>query len=163
MRLPARSWLLLLFLFPFGGWTRQSPSSKTSQALPSQEEPAATKLKTLLQSNITAEWEAFKRKDKKAYSDLLADDFVGVEDDGQGQRTKAAAVSEIDRSVVSDYRLFAVTVVPLGSNSALVTYEITLQFPPTAVVRFKRVLVSEIWIKHAGHWKERYYQETHVR
>src|SRR5579864_5048123 len=29
-----------------------------------------------LEANVTAEWEAFKKKDKKTYSDLLADDFV---------------------------------------------------------------------------------------
>lgn len=164
MRLHTRpSWLLLLFLLPFGGWTQQQPTPKPSQSSPSQAATASMKLEEVLQSNITAEWEAFKNKNKKAYSDLLADDFVAVEDDGQGQRTKAAAVNEIDRSVISDYRLFAVTVIPLSLNSALVTYEITFQFPPKSVVRFKRVLVSETWLRRNGQWKERYYQETHVR
>jgi len=68
-----------------------------------------------LEANVTAEWEAFKKKDKKTYSDLLADDFVAVEDDNQGMRKKSAAAAEVDSSVVSNYRLFALNVMPLNS------------------------------------------------
>ena len=125
--------------------------------------PARSKLETMFEANVKAEWEAFKNKDKKAYSDLLADDFFAVEDDDQGQRVKYQAVAEIDRSVINSYNLFALKVVPLNPDAALVTYELTMMFPPKAAVRFKRVLVSEIWIKRDGQWKERYYQETHVR
>lgn len=136
---------------------KPSPSRQPDRAAPQ------TKLNDVLSANVTAEWEAFKKKDKKAYDALLADDFVGVEDDNQGQRKKAAAVAEIDRSVVNDYKLFAVSVTRLDPNSALVTYELTLLFPPKATVKFKRVMVGEIWIRRNGQWKERYYQETHVR
>lgn len=128
-----------------------------------QSPKAQTPLEKLMEANVKAEWEAFKNKDKKAYSDLLAEDFVGVEDDNDGQRAKWKAVREIDVSVVNSYNLFALKVLPLNPNAALVTYELTMIFPPKAVVRFKRVLVSEIWVKHDGRWKERYYQETHVR
>lgn len=156
-----RLWLALL-LFSCCGWMQQ-PSPSTTPGNPADREASVTKLKELLQANITTEWDAFKNRNKKAYNDLLADDFVAVEDDNQGMRTKAAAVSEIDRSVVNDYKLFAITVTPLDPHSALVTYELTLLFPPGAAVRFKRVMVSEIWIQRDGQWKERYYQETHVR
>jgi hypothetical protein len=125
--------------------------------------PAHSTIETLLEANVKAEWESFKNKDKKAYSALLADDFMGVEDDHQGQRTKSAATAEIDGSVIGNYNLFALKVLPLNPDAALVTYELTMIFPPKAVVRFKRVLVSEIWIKRNGQWKERYYQETHVK
>lgn len=125
--------------------------------------PAHSPLEALLEANVKAEWEAFKNKDKKAYSALLADDFIGVEDDNQGQRTKNIAAAEIDRSVISSYNLFAVKVLPLSPDAALVTYELTMMFPPKAVVRFKRVLVSELWTRRNGQWKERYYQETHVK
>lgn len=145
-------------------WAQQAATTgKSSQGGATKQNASAMKLKDLLESNIKTEWDAFKNKDKKAYSDLLADDFAAVEDDNQGMRTRAAAVAEVDGSVVANYHLFAVTVIPLDPNSALVTYELTLDFPPKAAVRFKRVLVSEIWIKRQGEWKERYYQETHAR
>ncbi|HXO37879.1 MAG TPA: hypothetical protein VN872_04550, partial [Candidatus Acidoferrum sp.] len=76
---------------------------------------------------------------------------------------KSAAVSEVDRSVVSRYYLFALNILPLDPDAALVTYELTMEFPPKAQVRLKRVLVSELWLKRDGQWKMRYYQETRVR
>lgn len=125
--------------------------------------PAEMKLKELLESKVKAEWDAFKNKDKKAYSDLLADDFAAVEDDSEGMRTKSAAAAEVDRSVVNNYYLFAFNMIPLEPSAALVTYEITMEFPAKAQVRYKRVLVSELWMKRDGQWKARYYQETRVK
>jgi hypothetical protein len=122
-----------------------------------------SKLQTLLAANVKAEWDAFQKKDKKSYSDLLADDFAAVEDDNQGMRAKAAAAAEVDRSNINKYNLYALKVVPLNPNAALVTYELTMLFPPKVKFRFKRVLVSELWLKRDGKWLERYYQETHVR
>jgi hypothetical protein len=158
MRILSRCACLALLLGCFA-WAQQ-PAATSKQP---DTAPSKAKLKELLEANVTAEWEAFKKKDKKAYSDLLADDFAAVEDDNQGMRTKSAAASEVDRSVVNNYHLFALTVIPLEANSALVTYELTLEFPAKALVRFKRVLVSEVWVRRNGQWKERYYQETHVR
>lgn len=133
------------------------------QSKGSHHASAQSPLESLLEGNVKAEWEAFKNKDKKAYGDLLADDFIAVEDDSQGQRDKNKAAAEIDRSVINSYNLFAFRVLPLNPNAALVTYELTMLFPPKAQVRFKRVLVSELWLKRDGQWKMRYYQETRVR
>jgi len=135
----------------------------TKKAANPAPSPAKSVLTALLEANIKTEWDAFERKDKKAYSDLLADDFVAVEDDGQGMRTKNTAAGEIDRSVIDKYYLFALKVIPLNADAALVTYELTMQFPREAQVRLKRVLVSEVWVKRDGQWKERYYQETRVK
>ena len=137
----------------------ENPASATQQAHAS----APTGVKETLEANVKSEWDAFKNKNKQAYSDLLADDFVAIEDDGEGTRKKTAVLAEVEKSVVTNYHLFALAVLPLGANAALVTYEITLEFPAKAQVRFKRVLVSELWLKRNGHWKERYYQETRVR
>jgi hypothetical protein len=142
---------------------QQARSAKQAGATAPGATASPSSLSTLLESKVKTEWDAFKNRDKKSYSDLLADDFIAVEDDGEGQRTKSAASAEVDRSVVSNYSLFAFKVLPLNSGAALVTYELTMQFPPKAAVRLKRVLVSEVWVKQNGEWKERYYQETKVR
>src|SRR5215813_8711214 len=138
-------------------------AANQEQAKQQASNSASTRLKEMLESNVKTEWDAFKNKDKQTYGDLLADDFAAVEDDNEGMRKKSAAVAEVDHSVVNNYHLFALTVIPLDANASLVTYEITLEFPLKAQVRFKRVLVSEVWLKRNGQWKERYYQETHVR
>ncbi len=143
----------------------QQPPTTPAAPVPSKTDHATapSPLEGMFAAKVKTEWDAFKNKEKKAYSDLLADDFAAVEDDNQGMRTKKAAADEIDRSVVNSYNLFALKVTPLNDNAALVTYELTMLFPPKAAVRFKRVLVGEVWLKREGQWKLRYYQETRVR
>lgn len=142
-------------------WNQQPTAAPATN--PAKLPAAPSKLTELFTAKVTAEWDAFKQKNKQAYSDLLADDFHAIEDDGEGMRKKSTAADEVDRSVIHDYRLFALTVIPVDANAAMVTYEVTQEFPPTVKVRFKRVFVSELWLKRDGQWKERFYQETRVR
>jgi hypothetical protein len=136
--------------------TTKSPGGATPSA-------AKSALSALLEANVKTEWDAFQKKDKKAYGDLLADDFIAVEDDGQGTRTKAAVLGEIDRSNINKYQLFAFKAIPLNSDAALVTYELTMLFPLGAPNRLKRVLIAELWVKRDSQWRQRYYQETRVK
>jgi len=117
----------------------------------------------MFEAKVIAEWDALKNKDKKAYGDLLADDYQGVEVDGQGERNKAQAITEVAATNVFDYTLWGLKVIPLGSDAALVIYESTMQFPPKSVLRYSRVYIAEIWVKRDGEWKELHYQETHVK
>src|SRR5262249_1328168 len=153
-----------------GMWLLMTPFAvtKSPQAAPASANtaPAAatpSPLEAMFGDKVKTEWEAFKNKDKHAYANLLAEDFVAVEDDNQGMRNKDTAAREIDHSVINSYNVFALKVLPLNDQAALVTYQLTMLFPPKATVRFKRVLVGELWIRREGQWKLRYYQETHVR
>jgi len=137
--------------------------SRGEQSPPSQADSAQPDLQSLFASRIHSEWEALKTKDKKAYGDLLADDFEGVETDGEGERNKVQAVNEVAGENVFQYTLWGLKVTPLGPEAALVTYEVTMEFPPKSVLRYSRVLVSEVWVKRQGLWKELHYQETHVK
>jgi len=143
----------------------QQPTTngKSNRSKDSSPASAETKLKDMLESNVRAEWDAFKKKDKKAYSDLLADDFEGVENDGEGTRNKTHAVNEIDASNIYNYSLAFFKLVPLAPDVAFVRYEITMEFPPKAQIRYSRVYVSELWLKRDGQWKERHHQETRVK
>lgn len=120
-------------------------------------------LKDMFEGKIKAEWEALKNKDKKAYAELLADDYQGVEIDGQGERTKIQALNELVDTNVFNYTLGGYKLIPLGPDAAFVIYESTLQFPPKSTVRFSRVYITELWVKRTGKWKELHYQETHVK
>lgn len=87
-------------------------------------------LNDLLESRIRGAWAAFKNKDKQAYSDFLADNFVAVYADGEGTRDKAHVLRDVDSSVVSKVLLSRFNAVALGSDASFVTYEAFLQFPP---------------------------------
>jgi Domain of unknown function (DUF4440) len=143
----------------------QSPATpaKTAAIPQLNSDHADSELKEMFDAKIKVEWEALKNKDQKAYSDLLADDYQGVEVDGKGERNKLQAVSELAEGNVFNYTLWGLKTIPLGADAALIIYESTLQFPPKAQIRYSRVYISELWIKRAGQWKELHYQETHVK
>lgn len=128
--------------------------------------PATTdeaKLKRMFEQKIEAEWEAIKNKDKKAYGDVLAEDYEGVEVDGKGERNKLQAMNELDEGNIFRYTLWGFRLIPLGSDHAFTIYEVTMEFPPRSQVRYSRIYVSALWTKQAGEWKEVHYQETHVK
>jgi hypothetical protein len=120
-------------------------------------------LKDMFQAKIKTEWDALKNKDKKAYAELLADDYQGVEADGQGERTKIQAVNELPNGNVYNYTFWGFKLIPLGPDAAFVIYEVTLQFPPKSVTRYSRIYITELWVKRGGAWKELHYQETNVK
>jgi hypothetical protein len=124
---------------------------------------ANASLNDLFQAKIKDEWEALKNKDKKAYGELLADDYQGVEVDGKGERNKLQALNELTETNVTNYTLWGFKLIPLPPDGAFVVYEVTMQFPPKAQVRYSRVYITELWMKRAGEWKEVHYQETHVK
>jgi hypothetical protein len=145
-------------------WARETAvPPKSGESRQSGRVSADASLKDMFEAKIKVEWEALKNKDRKAYAELLADDYEGVEVDGQGERTKIQALNELANGNVSNYTLWGFKLIPLSADAALVIYEVTLQFPPRSVVRFSRVYITELWVKRDGQWKELHYQETHVK
>jgi hypothetical protein len=138
-------------------------SSKMGESRPSSSVSADAGLKDMFESKIKVEWEAIKNRDQKAYGDLLADDYEGVEVDGGGERNKIQAVNEMPQQNVLNYTLWGMKLVPLGPDAAFVIYESTMRFPPKAQIRFSRVYITELWMKRGGQWKEVHYQETRVK
>ena len=130
---------------------------------PGSNTPAAQALKKVLEPKVKAEWEALKNKDKKTFSSLLTDDFEAVEDDGDGARNKIHATNEAEHSNIYSYSMAFFNPIPLGSDAAFVTYEVTMVFPPKSTMRFKRIYITEIWVKQSQEWKLRHYQETRVK
>jgi hypothetical protein len=137
--------------------------TKFGEGRKSGDVSAEAKLKDMWEAKIKAEWEALKNKDKKAYGELLADDYQGVEVDGKGERTKIQTLNELPEGNVANYTLWGLSVIPVGQDAALITYEVTMQFPPKAAIRLSRLYISELWMKRAGQWKEVHYQETRVK
>jgi hypothetical protein len=147
-----------LVLGSFVFW--QEPQQATGQAAM----PATpSELTNLLDAKIKAEWQAIKVKDRKAYGDLLTEEYVAVEADGGGERYKWKAMNELQESAVTDSTLSFLKVTPLCPDAALARYEVFIKFPPKSAVPFEKVLVGEIWVKREGQWKALHYQETRVK
>ena len=144
-----------------GGFAFGQKPEGTSKA--DEKTAAAQELTNLLEGKINAEWQAIKAKDQKTYDKLLAEEFVGVEADAQGERYKWKALSELQQSSVSDFALSFLKVTPLCPDAAFARYEVFIKFPPKSAVPFEKVLVGEIWVKRDGQWKALHYQETRVK
>jgi hypothetical protein len=138
------------------------PSAFGKDVTPGDNSPEA-RLRQMWEAKIESEWEAIKNKDRKAYGDLLADDYQGVEIDGRGERNRVHAIDELLESNVFNYSLWGFKLIPAGPDGVLLIYEVNMLFPPKSEVRFSRVYVSELWLKRSGQWKEVHYQETHVK
>jgi len=143
----------------------QGPTTpaKPDASLPFASASTDSALNTMFQGKIHAEWEALKNKDKKAYGDLLADDYQGVELDGRGERNKIQSINDLDETTTFNYTLERFKTISLGPDAAFVIYESTMQFPPRAQLHYSRVYIGELWVKRDGQWKELHYQETHVK
>jgi hypothetical protein len=152
---------LSLLVTASSAWSQQPPSP--AKVDPVKEASADTALKDLFDSKIKAEWDAIKNKDRKAYNDLLDDEYQGVETDGQGERNKIQAINELVATNVFSYTLWGLKVTPLGPDATFVVYEVTMQFPPKSAVRLSRIYIGSLWVKRSGQWKELHYQETHVK
>jgi hypothetical protein len=148
--------------------TKQPAPSSTAAHKPAVTTPSGNgesdkKLADLLESKIRASWEAFKNKDKKAYGEFLTDDFMAVEEDGQGERTKNVVLREVGESVVYSYKVQLFRTDRIAPGAALVTYENVIQFPPGIGSRFEKIFISEIWVKRDSQWKSWRYQATKVK
>ena len=124
---------------------------------------APERLQQLLEAQVKAEWEAVKKRDKNSFSKLLADDFVQVEADGDGARNRYKAANELAESFLTDYHLQLFKTYALAPNITYVRYENTMEFPARSALRYKRMWISELWIKQGPDWKLWRYQETPVR
>jgi hypothetical protein len=147
---------------PTNGPKSAMPSAFGEDVKPGDNSPEA-QMRRMWESKIEAEWEAIKSKDKKAYGELLADDYQGVEIDGKGERNKVQAIDELLESNIFNYSLWGFKAIPAGPDAVMLIYEVNMLFPPKSQVRFSRVYISELWLKRAGEWKEVHYQETHVK
>jgi Domain of unknown function (DUF4440) len=141
----------------------QQPATSAKSGESKQTGAGDSALKDMFEAKIKVEWEAIKNKDRKTYGELLADEYQGVEVDGRGERNKVQAIRELAETNVSNYTLWGLKVIPVGTDAAFVIYESTMQFPPKAQVRYSRVYIGSLWVKRGGQWKELHYQETHVK
>ncbi len=142
-------------------WAQQ-PSADTSTETATFATPPLAVSKAL-ELNVNAEWQAIKRRDKAAFSKLLADDFIAVESDGDGARNRYKAANELASSFVADYHLQLFRTYALSPSVTYLRYECTMEFPPKSAVRYKRMWIGEIWVKRETDWKLWRYQETPVK
>jgi hypothetical protein len=125
------------------------PASKAEKAAPSPTAPPAAAPATGPDpiANEKIVWDLFKAKNYPAFADLLAPNFVEVEEDAVYDRAgsiKGVSMFDASKAVLSDWKA-----VNLDDDAALVTYTVKNAGPPSAPLGVRH---STIWVKLNGTW-----------
>lgn len=158
-----RGYLIFACAALIGTALSQQTSAPAKTAENKSTDVADSALKSMFEAKIKVQWDALKNRDKKAFGELLADEYQGVETDGRGERNKIQAIVEVPETNLVNYTMWGLKVTPISPDAAFVVYEITMQFPPKSQVRYSRIYIGELWEKQSGQWKILHHQETHVR
>ncbi len=104
-------------------------------------------------------WDALKKKDYDAFSNMLAAEYIEVEDDGVYD--KAATNTTIKDFAVSDATFSDWKVLPINKDAVIVTYNLSLNATYKGItVPPGPYHVASGWVNRDGKWLGIYYQET---
>lgn len=106
-------------------------------------------------------WDAYKRKDAEAVGQLLAEDYYAIEDADGEIMSKMEAILSVRELDLAKYEMQNLAVIEINDSSAIVRYKVKIE---GAAHKHAFVphwsIVSSIWVKRAGEWKNLMYQET---
>jgi ketosteroid isomerase-like protein len=110
-----------------------------------------------ISARLMAQWEAWKNQDAASNNAVIADDFTSFWPDGTRHTGKPTA-QQMSEQPISGYKLSELRVVPVGSDTALVTYFADIKTPGSTVEH--HMAVGEAWVKRIGKWLIRGYSGT---
>jgi ketosteroid isomerase-like protein len=105
-------------------------------------------------------WENFRRKDKRAYADAIADDAAGYDLTGTGLKDKAAAVSDIDFATVTHYEMHDFQAHRISDEVALVHFFARFSGTVTGQPFEIEMFIGEVFVRRQGRWLLRWFQNT---
>ncbi|MBV8856267.1 MAG: nuclear transport factor 2 family protein [Acidobacteria bacterium] len=131
-------------------------NANTAAATPT---PAAGPTQADLEAKERAIWDAIKAKNWDAFSGMLADDFVIVEEGGA--QTKAQMMEDMKKYDLTEYTLSDFRMVKVDADLAVLTYTASEKSSfggkPTSG---KPAHASSAWINRGGKWVAVYHQES---
>ena len=110
-----------------------------------------------ISARLTAQWEGWKNRDPAPNNAIIADDFHSFWPDGSRHVGKPTA-EQMAEQPISGYKLSEFRVVPVGVDTALVTYFADIRIPSDNVDH--HMAVGEVWVKRNGQWLIRGYSGT---
>jgi hypothetical protein len=122
-------------------------------------QPAPASLKDSLLAKEKALEEAEKNKDATPIQQQVADDFVGVDTDGQ-TIDRDEILERFNEITLQEYTIYDVEVRPLGDAAAVLSYDAIVRITggDSVIPRYQRV--SSVWVNQGGMWKLKFRQAT---
>ena len=113
-----------------------------------------------ISARLVAQWEGWKNQDAASNNAIIADDFNSFWPDGSRHIGKPTA-QQMAEQPITGYKLSQLRVVPVGADTALVTYIADVKTPGDSV-EF-HMAVGEVWVKRNGQWLIRGYSGTLIK
>ena len=110
-----------------------------------------------ISARLVAQWDGWKNQDAASNNAVIADDFTSFWPDGSRHVGKPTA-QQMAEQPISGYKLSEFRVVPVGGDTALVTYFADIRIPSDNVDH--HMAVGEVWVKRNGQWLIRGYSGT---
>jgi hypothetical protein len=107
-------------------------------------------------------WDAYLVADEETHSAFLADDYRAVHPDGTIHIGRPSA-EEMAAEPIEDYWLRDLQAWPVGNEGAIVSYTAEVEVRSGLSAQRLQFAVGEVWMKHGGEWKCRYYHATMLR
>jgi hypothetical protein len=111
-------------------------------------------------ARLLTQWDAWRNRDAASNNAVIAADFQAISADGL-LRTGKPTAQQMAEQPITDYKLSEFRVVPVGADSALVTYFANVE-TPGEIAEF-RMAVGEVWEKRSGQWVIRAFSGTIVK
>ena len=113
-----------------------------------------------ISARLVAQWEAWKNQDAASNDAIIADDFNSFWPDGSRHIGKPTA-QQMSEQPITGYKLSQFRVVPVGADTALVTYFADIKTPDDAGAH--QMAVGGVWTRHNGQWLIRGYSGTPIK
>jgi ketosteroid isomerase-like protein len=113
----------------------------------------------LYQREVQA-WENFRRKDKRAYADAIADDAAGFDLTGSGLKHKLAVVNDVDLADVTHYEMHDYHAERISDDVALVHFFARFSGHAGGQPFEVKMFIGEIFVRREGRWLLRWFQNT---
>lgn len=102
-----------------------------------------------ISARLVIQWEAWKNQDAVSNDAVIADDFNSFCPDGS-RRVGRPTAQQMSEQPIAGYKLSEFRVVPVGADTALVTYFADIKTPGNNIEH--HMAVGEVWMKCKGQW-----------
>jgi hypothetical protein len=106
--------------------------------------------------------QAYMRKDVDFLKSAVMDDFVAIGSDGVPSG-KADLLENMRETKIEEYRPYAISVVPVNENAAIVTYDCVVRMMVYDETPPRYQHISDLWVKQGDQWRLKFQQATPAR
>ena len=155
--------ILMHTIVLFAIWCATVVAQSQNAVCAGKAAPDRSGLQTALEQREKQGWEAFKNKDKKAFSAIATDDYTAVIADGNGERDLTGTLDSMRDITINSFTLSDFRMTSIGNDAALLSYKASANYTIGTQTISGKLAVSDIWVKRDGEWRSLHYHETEVK